>query len=411
MNKFKKIFFCIASVCIILVSMCPISASAAQPQSFYNFSCQKPEVTVNSGYFEILYSDADYGYFNPVVYSWSFTPTVSSDTPHSVSTELNIHLSRNSSDLTLSVITDGGCSGFLSLTVYYLSGAVVFNNYYVTSTDATVVNIPAPTSSSSIAGIHWYGSYNSIGNMNSYSELDFFITYGADSVITTELTHVLTGIQLIIELLQNQTDIDYSSEFSYILSALSSLNNTSSNFHTEFSSLMNQLLSLYNNSLTDLKSIITNTEDMEYWLSVLHDGNVAVFDSVEDIKDFMYAFDTYLSEMRGMFDNLYWLQLDSNGILYEINGKLDTIISLLQAFSDEDFTEFDDSILDDYLDSEESLLDDSNVSTDVFDVEINPDAMASVFDIFDTVLNVHPKIIGFIIAVLSLGLIALILGR
>ena len=106
--------------------------------------------------------------------------------------------------------------------------------------------------------------------------------------------------------------------------------------------------------------------------------------------------------------------IDQNNIIInsnnETNDKLDDIIDA--DISDEDKEMPNDSSFEDYQDAEDDLMDKVNeADMDVLDIAIDTDSSNFVWDTITDILQSHPLIMSTIIAILSIGVIKLALGR
>ena len=96
----------------------------------------------------------------------------------------------------------------------------------------------------------------------------------------------------------------------------------------------------------------------------------------------------------------------------EIRERLNAILDLLNQNVSNNLTSPDTSDLDGYLDAENSLLNNSNVDvSDVVKVEVNQNALTVIWDLVQGVFDQSGKVFGMVLTVLSLGLVAMVLGR
>lgn len=98
------------------------------------------------------------------------------------------------------------------------------------------------------------------------------------------------------------------------------------------------------------------------------------------------------------------LQQEQNSLLDEQNNKLDDMM---------DATGKPDSIVDDYNKAESELVDDYNPDNleDDLDIELDPSALSFIWDLFDEFVTADNAVFTLFISILSIGIIALILGR
>lgn len=98
------------------------------------------------------------------------------------------------------------------------------------------------------------------------------------------------------------------------------------------------------------------------------------------------------------------LQQEQNSLLDEQNNKLDDMM---------DATGKPDSIVDDYNDAESDLIDDydpDNLQDDL-EIELDSSALSFIWDLFDEFVTADYSVFTLFISILSIGIIALILGR
>ena len=101
---------------------------------------------------------------------------------------------------------------------------------------------------------------------------------------------------------------------------------------------------------------------------------------------------------------------DLNSSVDETNDKLDEIKDM--DISDEDKELPDDSSYQDYNDAEGDLIDKVNsADMDSLDIAIDTDTSNFIWDTITDLFNSHPMIMSTIIAILSIGVIKLALGR
>lgn len=131
----------------------------------------------------------------------------------------------------------------------------------------------------------------------------------------------------------------------------------------------------------------------------------------EYLRDIYLLLETYLVEMRGWLEELYWIELDSNGKLYEIKDTLDAILQILQQKTDTEFTTVNQDEFNSFYDVENSLLNPDVDVSDVMKVEVNQNALTVIWDLVERGLQSHGKVFGMVLTILALGIVALILGR
>ena len=101
---------------------------------------------------------------------------------------------------------------------------------------------------------------------------------------------------------------------------------------------------------------------------------------------------------------------EGNELIEAGNDKLDDI---LNASGDSTLTTFPDDKLNDFSDAESDLVGDYNPDNleDDLDIELDSSALDFIWDLFDKFVTVDNAVFTLFISLLSIGLIALILGR
>ena len=125
----------------------------------------------------------------------------------------------------------------------------------------------------------------------------------------------------------------------------------------------------------------------------------ALLDLVTDIAD----------DVADIYD---YLRRTLNPKIANIELYLKNIRDYLKETVSHNLTSPDTSNMDGYIDTENSLLDNSNVDlSDVVKVEVNQNALTVIWDLVQGVFDQSGKVFGMVLTVLSLGLVAMVLGR
>ena len=94
----------------------------------------------------------------------------------------------------------------------------------------------------------------------------------------------------------------------------------------------------------------------------------------------------------------------------ETNNKLDDIYD--SDLSDNDKEQVDDTTLNEYENAENDVLDQINdVDLDNIDISMDVNSTNFIWDLITDIFNSHPVIMSTVIAILSIGIIKLALGR
>lgn len=380
------------SFTILLLVFASCSVAFASPSSYNTFDVQiqKPNVDDNSGYVELLFENS-YGTRYVSVVSWSFTPYFNKDsTDYNFPYVIRNQLTVNNSEIIFNFRTEDVGYGYVALTC---ADDYNFQIGYgaVSPDDAFIFHWPAP-SGYSLVGYHIYGDFVYINDSGLTYNNDFYVSYSETAVIGSYLDAIISLLMSLEDVLGSDTDyeINYESYLNNILLSLNNLESTSSSFRLDFINEVEKLLDYCNVFFDQLKSIVDNTSDANAWLEALS---------------------SQLSELQGLLYEIWLIDLDSNGKLYEIKDTLDAILAVLNSKSDTEFTTVNQDEFNSYYDVENSLLNpDVNVS-DVMKVEVNQNALTVIWDLVERGLQSHGKVFGMVLTILALGIVALILGR
>lgn len=385
MTATKRFLLSLLSFSFLVVSVCPFFAYAAES---YYVPFSQPQVTENSGYIEVLFEQSD-GDRYIRVFQWQ--TTVGSDW-----TELDLpvplFLTVNSNGFIKFQFEANPESVFYSvITIYdpYYDTDVHFNVWQNLSSEGIVTR--SLDYDDDIVSFNIYGSYAQFSSdlTNSYLPA-FTVSYGDD----TSLSDVMESLAVInANLLQLHNDNVITQE------ELISI-----------SSKLNELYTLLSNDLGYIKTYIYEISDS--LLYIINQLNAFSDRMHKDITDVYAALEAILTLVRDYFpliDEDLLMILDEN---IAMNEKLDRIIEILEMQGESVQTTVDSSNIDEAIDIENSLLDNSNVDvSDVINVEVNQNALTVIWDLVEKFLNSHGKVFGMVLTVLSLGLVAMILGR
>ena len=394
MNRITKVFFCIISVLIVIVSMCPIPAFAA-PDIYFPVASDKPVVNDYSGYVELLYEIKNSGQQFVVVLGWTFTPRLNTSNDfYIVNDKPILTIVRNESQFRLGISTASGCSGYMSFITTYdvASGSdVYFGVMEIPDDEATYYYNFTLGSNYKLVGMHYYGDFQNLQIGNALDNDEFYVVYGSDVVVTYGLNQLISGMYALIEATGQET---YKDELDSIISSLNSIDSSVDGFREEYNLHYTQMLSWFRHFLTNLESLVENTDELEGKLDDLYSILENIYFSVFNIE--------------------MWMP-DIVMLLGDIDSKLLNIIQLLSVKSDipdEKLTQPDNSDMDNYYEIENGLINgDSADVGNAVNVQINQNAMTVIWNLVERALNSHSKIIGMVLTILSLGIIALILGR
>lgn len=107
------------------------------------------------------------------------------------------------------------------------------------------------------------------------------------------------------------------------------------------------------------------------------------------------------------------IQEEQNQILEEQNDILDDLLGEFQSSGESELTTLPGEALEDYNKAESDLVDDYNPDDlqDDLDIELDPSALSFIWDLFDEFVTADNAVFTLFISIMSIGIIALILGR
>lgn len=378
MTTTKKVLLIFLSFTLIVVSVCPSFAFAAQT-CYIPFS--QPQLTDNSGYIEVLFEEAD-GDRYIRLFQWQ--TTVASDwTELDLPVPLFLTINRNGY-IQFQFEANPESIYYSVITIYdpYYDSEVHFNVWQNLSDEGKVNRYL--DYDDNIVSFNIYGSYAKLSSNMTNSHMPAFnVTYGSDTTMTDIFNKLVDISEKLLQL--HNDNVLLRGDLEYISQQLNSFyEKVSSDFD-----LANHNLS---NIVLRLERII---EQLDAFSDRVHSDLISVY----TVLDFL------LQDFRSIMPYYEWIDMD----LLEIIDRLDR---LLEMQGNVEQTTVDNSNIDNALDIENSLLDNSNVDvSDVVNVEVNQNAMTVIWELVEKFLNSHGKVFGMVLTVLSLGLVAMVLGR
>lgn len=390
MKQFLKILPLVFLVPVIIIASCPVAFAA--PTVYYPIASDKPTVTDYSGYVELLFEEKSSGGRFVTVLGWYYTPILNTSNDYYLYSDIpHFTLVYNNSEFKLGFSASEGLSGNISFLTVDTSSQVYFSTSVVPDDGSENFYTVTYGSDYALVGIHYYGNFDKVIDSSSYDiGTEFYVTYGSDTVISYGINQLISGMYSIIDLLDNES---YKDQLDTIISNLNSIDTSIDDFKAAYQTGLTQLFSWFRFMLNDLDALVQNTDEIESKL----DGLATLLTNIENWVYYIYEYTLYI------YDELL-----------TVNTKLQQILDILnvQGENGEKLTQPDNSDMDNYYDIENGLIsgDTSDVGGAV-DVQINQNAMSTIWDIVERAVNSNPKVFGMIITILSLGIIALILGR
>lgn len=378
MNKYNKIFFCCLSVVLIFVSMCP---SAFAVDHIYSVPMNQPVHDDSHGYVEFLIKQKNVDYYMTYVYFFDYSLYYAKDVEQSVLPTEDIltqkfTVSSSGASLRFSLV-DSRYTCYLGVGSMNNQGRT---NYFYTSfyVDGSSYSYTYDFEFSSDWEIVGY-------RLNS----DFFVV---NDQLTTNTPFTIVYSE----------DIP---EYQSLLSVITLLGNIISNDE--------QLLSSFQDLLADTNTLIQNTDNIESSLDVVNEylkgisGYLTTY--LPEISEYLEFIRDYVKIYLPNIEEVLWY-IDTDILV--VHEKLDKIIEILESSGESNLTSPDTSNLDNYYEIEQSLVNNSNVDVSgAVNVQIDHNAMVFTWNLVETIMNSNGKVFGLTLTVLSLGIIALILGR
>lgn len=103
---------------------------------------------------------------------------------------------------------------------------------------------------------------------------------------------------------------------------------------------------------------------------------------------------------------------NTQDIINNQNSNTDKVVDAIQGDGLEDTTPIDGTTSEDYKEAEDKLLNEDNLNA-INDIDISIDSNSSdfIWNFITRVINTHSLIFGFVITILSLGIVKLVLNR
>lgn len=372
--------------------MLPLQAFATETQYDIIFPFSEPYVNENQGYIVYECRDSNGNYFYYLYYVTCFPvdyATEASNAPVSTPlfTVLAPTVSSNSTTFNVAVRMDSQYSYFAQGTFFYTSGQPYYQDPVYQSSGGLLVNLSyGIPSKQTLTNYYCKGPWQTQGGIVPFDPTLKVGFLGDDSNYYNQLQDIITKLSTL-----HSDNLDLINKFVSVINALSTLHTD----NVEQTSKLAELITL----------LIENNSDNEQMLIKLADL-LADTNSLVDITDSIL---TYCKIYLPNIEEVLWY-IDTE--LLTVIEKLDKIIDLLQPDTEVNVSTLDPSNFNEYNKAEQSLLDSSNVDVSgAMNVEIDQNALLFIWPLAERVLNTHPQVIGLVFTMLSISLVALILGR
>lgn len=368
MNKYIKYLLTLLCTFVCIFNLIPLSSYAAETDYDVIFPFAEPYVNENQGYivYECKDSNGNYSYYLyyitcfPVDYAKE-----SSNAPVSTPmfTVLAPSVSSNLTTFNVAVRMDSQYSYFAQGTFYYTSGQPFYQDPIYQSSGGLLVNITyGIPSKQTLTNYYCRGPWQTQGGVVPFDPTLKVGFLGDDSNYYNQLQQIITNLATL---------------------------------HSDNIEQVNKLVNIIN-SLVQLHS--DNVDQLNKLIEIL-----TVDNKINSILNRIYE---YLIEEQS------FVLTDIDFLLMDTNTKLDTIIDLLQPDTDVNVSKVDPSNFNEYNKAEQSLLDNNNVDvSSALKVEVDQNALLYIWPLAEEVLNTHPQVIGLVFTILSISIVALVLGR
>lgn len=396
MKASRRIFLSFLCFILVVVSVCPF-ASAAES---YNIPFSQPQVADGSGYMEVLFESSG-GSRYVRLFQWQTTPSTQMIGTEKILTNVTV----NSNGL-VNIEFDYPESTFYAVVSIY-DGRWSDSGYFEIWQDVSVGSEIAFNLDydDNIISFNIYGNYTNLtSNLVSGYLPKFTVTYGDDTSLS-DVSSSLTEI--------NNTLVQIHNDNLATLDEISAIQDGLTRYlellHQDFGVIEDSLteanvwLDFISDQLNDFSDRIHN--DLSNILTGINQVNA----KLEEVKTKLDSISNYL-RLQWMLMDKYYAQYKTH--LANIQYYISQIKDALLDGPDSNLTSPDTSNMDGYIDTENSLLDNSNVDvSDVVQVEVNQNALSFIWSLVQKIFDSNGKVFGMVLTVLSLGLVAMVLGR
>ena len=392
MSKFKKIVFSVVVVVFLFVSMCPTFAFAAAPLLF---DVAEPFVSNTTGYMAVLGERVDLnndrrGY----IVFYSIAPVTSGEGAVNGDTCIFKINSINHNVIKYSIVGDPNTTYNFTYGVIHQDGTCQNIATFTFTGDYSNHSITFH-SQLKVVAIDCHGYFNNTALGSSFPTFEYLFTPNKYEYLQlSSIFQALVGlgdltieeVELLESIVSNSSDIE--SAIKDIKTVFSEKLDTIISDNAYFKERLIEMINY-------LHSIDAHSVDILEWLSVIYTDFCDIYFLLEE--DLLLILDA-VDDLEGYTD--------------EVEDLLRQIVDLLNSSGSSDLTAPDTSQLDNYYEIEQGLINRSDVDvSNAVNVQIDQNAMAVTWNLIDSILNSNGKVFGLFLTVLSLGIIALILGR
>lgn len=387
-------------VAIILLTSFIFPASAFTADFYFNVPDPS---TISDGYIIIPHSGSSGAH--AIMYWWTVTPSlidVSSSgslmtTVDYRSTDFTITFNKSVSATSVAYhVTLYGIYHGLNSTPFVVDSAYVSNGSNFTYTRRDLAPYLNPTAWSGIDDLNLYTNDSMGSNSFTYRFADNNAFYNELVDINNNLSSLIQNSSLSSEAIQTLIDNTYS-----ILNKLTSIDNNSSVTNDKLTTTVTSLNTIITHFVSLLDKVDYTNEQLDEIVLKFSELLEVSYSIQSSLDDFIYVY----------FDTFMYQTFPDN--MTAIISRLDALLRQLNKSGDSEQTTVDTSNIDNYVDIEQSLVnnDEAESAINDFDVSISGKAYSFIWDLITRIFNSHPEVFGLVIAILTLGFIALLLNR
>lgn len=314
-NKCFRIPFIFLIVFSLMFSICPISVFADNV-TVLDMPCARPHVDNNSGYIEVYWENSS-GNSYVDIYAWTFTPLENSSNQDFLpsTNQVLCSLVISNHNVNVSFRANDYCDGYFAGT--YMSSVGDYNLHCMAMDGTTSPHtFTIADSSYTCKGVHFYGNVQTVNGTLSQNK-NFSVLYAEESSINTNLGGILNYIKIISDYITSQSDEELLEKLDDIIEEIQSVQGK------------------IDDAITSINDFKGSFDDFIIWYKIQINNLLSYCDSffyyLKDIDEWMPALDNQLSNLYSLLNEVWLIELDSNGKLYEIKDTLDDILEVLNS--------------------------------------------------------------------------------
>ncbi len=393
MKRITKTVFCAILAVTLVLSFAPFAF--ATTDLVFNVDSSKPSVGNGCGYIELLSYNSTYDAYYVTVFSWTIKKTAVTNNVPYCSVDANLNFANDN----LSLVFSGGPDPFDLVISRYSQN--MWQRYYCLSfSSATNYTVSVPTvSGEDIVSYHIYGDLNEIVVDEQFPK-NFVVNYSSDGLVQDNFQAILQSLTSLVSngvLTHEQLDTLINS-----VNDILERNIVQSGYLNSIDLAIEHIKSFLDEQVVEINAeldrLLAQTTVNTEKLTELSNKVSVMIDICSYIRDYSEQIASYTWSIH----DAVW---DIDTILWDIYFQL-------HSQGESNLTKPNTSNMDGYLNAENSLLDNSNIDvSNVVQVDINQNALTVVWSLVQQVFDSNSKVFGVVLTVISLGIVAMVLGR